>query len=222
MDSVIHLPTTQADWRTFCAYTGLFCLANDRFNVITLFWCIMGLCETEEREREREREKQRNKTNKQSWPVGSSCRRRCAAGGGVALRGRLWPADSAALLPEHAGADGGQREDGRSVRCLARCCRLLRHPAPPHWEDLRRCAGTQRDMRPTENCLRKNSIYVFLVSPQVSSYQKKFLSLYDKTSVLCNCFSLNLYDIFNPRPICAAAWFSILNVLYYCPSFPVN
>lgn len=73
-----------------------------------------------------------------------SCRKRRAAGGGAAPRGRLGPAHRAALLPQHAGSDGGKGEDGRSVRCPAGRRRLLQHPAPPHREDLRRRAGTQR------------------------------------------------------------------------------
>lgn len=73
----------------------------------------------------------------------ASCRKRRAAGGGAAPRGRLGPAHCAALLSEHAGSDGGQGEDGRSVRRPAGCRWLLQHPAPPHREDLRRRAGTQ-------------------------------------------------------------------------------
>lgn len=76
------------------------------------------------------------------------CYRRCCAGGGGAAQwGWFWPAYSSALLPEHAGADGGQREDRCSVCCPVDCCRIHQHPALPHWEDLWCGAGTQKGIR---------------------------------------------------------------------------
>lgn len=49
----------------------------------------------------------KEQTNKQCFTCGPSCRKRRVAGGSVAPWGRFWPTDSAAVLPEHAGADGG-------------------------------------------------------------------------------------------------------------------
>jgi len=146
---------------------------------------------------EKRKTKRKDQTYAQRCSFGLFCRRRCVARGGVAPRGRLWPGDSAALLPEHAGTDGGQREDSCSVRCPAGCRRLHRHPAPPYWEDLRRCAGTQRDMRPSDKAARvpglKITTVLFLVilfecHLKFLQIKKKFLTLYDKYHILSQLF----------------------------------
>lgn len=76
----------------------------------------------------------------------SCCRRRCAGGGDAAKGGWIWPADGPAPLPDHAGADGGQREVRVSSCRPANSCWLHQHPVPLHWKALRCRPGLQREI----------------------------------------------------------------------------
>lgn len=106
------------------------------------------------------------------------CYRRCCAGGGGAAQwGWFWPAYSSALLPEHAGADRGQREDRCSVCCPVDCCRIHQHPALPHWEDLWCGAGTQKGIRRKMDAVPGVKPHITCVFTFPMKFQNKFFSM---------------------------------------------